>query len=109
MFYLRLKFRWFITNAKYSIQANLAPSAFKSKALPLHLNITHTPPVMTEDDSTVPSASADPGFIGSATLLPSVFSTGSYGWKGNKRVTIEVPNPEGGEGEKLQVMITCVY
>jgi len=35
-----------------------------------------------------------------------VFSTGSYGWKGNKRVTIEVPNPEGGEGEKLQVMIT---
>lgn len=99
----------FITSTKYLIQANIAPSAFKSNALPLHLNITHTPPVITEDDSTVPSASADPGFIGSTTLLPSVFSTGSYGWKGNKRVTIEIPNPEGGENEKLQVMITCVY
>lgn len=97
------------TSTKHLIQANIAPSAFKSNALPLHLNITHTPPVITEDDSTVPSASADPGFIGSTTLLPSVFSTGSYGWKGNKRVTIEVPNPEGGENEKLQVMITCVY
>ena len=92
----------------YVSQASLTPSAFKSKALPLHVNITHTPPVIPEDDSVVPSSDADPGFIASATLLPNVFATGSYGWKGNKRVTIEVPDPEGKEGEKLQVMITYV-
>lgn len=70
------------------------------------MNITHTPPVIPEDDVSVPSASADPGFIGSATLVPSKFATGSYGWKGSKRVSVNMPNPEGGEGEKVQVMIT---
>jgi len=87
-------------------QATMNSSTFKSSALPLHVNITHTPPVITDDDEKVPASSADPGFIGSSTLLPKVFKTGSYGWNGNKRVTIEVDNPEGGDKEKLQVMIT---
>ncbi len=87
-------------------QATMTSSTFKSLALPLHVNITHTPPVITDDDEKVPASSADPGCIGSSTLLPKVFKTGSYGWNGNKRVTIEVDNPEGGDKEKLQVMIT---
>ncbi|THH08710.1 hypothetical protein EW145_g2531 [Phellinidium pouzarii] len=113
---------------KVETRASLAPSAFKSKALPLHVHITHTPPVIGESNGAavdaaadadaedtksktteerVPAASADPGAIGSVTLLPSVFSTGSYGWKGSKRVTIAMPNADGGEGEeKVQVMIT---
>ncbi|KAL5533444.1 hypothetical protein ACEPAF_5220 [Sanghuangporus sanghuang] len=91
---------------KKGARASLAPSAFKSKALPLHVNFTHTPPTIADDDKTVPSTAADPGAIGSVTLIPTEFSTGSYGWKGSKRVTIELPNPDGGEPEKVHVMIS---
>ncbi|KAH9857561.1 hypothetical protein C2E23DRAFT_804815 [Lenzites betulinus] len=87
-------------------QANLGATSFKARALPLHLNITHTPPVLS-DDGAVTLASTDPGFLGSSTLLPSTFATGSYGWKGSKRLTIELQNPEGGEEkEKVHVMLT---
>lgn len=82
----------------------MAASAFKSRALPLHVNLTHTPPAVP-DDTTANVASADPGFIGTTTLVPSTFATGSYGWKGNKRLTIELQNAEG-EKEKVHVMLT---
>jgi hypothetical protein len=88
-------------------QATLSTSAFKSRALPLHVNLTHTPPSISNED-TVPAASADPGFIGSTTLVASSFSTGSYGWKGSKRIVVELENPEGGEKEKVHVMLTYV-
>jgi len=85
-------------------KAGLPASAFKSRALPLHVNITHTPPTI-EDKSE--SAPVDPGSIGSLTLVPASFATGSYGWKGSKRVTIELPDPNSSdEKEKVQVMIT---
>jgi len=74
--------------------------------LPLHVNLTHTPPAITEDDSTTPSHTADPGFLGAITLLPSSFNTGSYGWKGNKRLTIEIDNPDGSGKEKVHVQLT---
>ncbi|KAJ7041207.1 hypothetical protein C8F04DRAFT_1031660 [Mycena alexandri] len=80
-------------------------SAFKSKALPLHVNLTHTPPSIPDAD-TVPAAPLDPGHLGSITLVPSTFTTGSYGWKGNKRLAIELLNPEGGDKEKVTVMLT---
>ncbi|TFL07819.1 hypothetical protein BDV98DRAFT_558518 [Pterulicium gracile] len=80
-------------------------SSFKAKAMPLHVNITHTPPPIV-DENEVSVAAADPGFIGASTLVVSEFSTGSYGWKGSKRVTIELPGAEGEEKEKVQVMIT---
>ncbi|KAI0737923.1 hypothetical protein C8Q80DRAFT_1209245 [Daedaleopsis nitida] len=86
-------------------KANLAASAFKARALPLHINITHTPPVLA-DDATVSVASTDPGFVGTSTLVPSTFTTGSYGWKGSKRFTVELDNPEGGEKEKVHVILT---
>ena len=84
----------------------MGAASFKAKALPLHLNITHTPPVLAEGTTEV--AQTDPGFIGAATLTPATFNTGSYGWKGNKRVTIELENQETGEKEKVQVMMTYV-
>ncbi|KAJ7141882.1 hypothetical protein C8R43DRAFT_1131186 [Mycena crocata] len=80
-------------------------SAFKSKALPLHVNLTHTPPSIPDAD-TVPAAPQDPGHLGGLTLVPTSFNTGSYGWKGNKRLTIELLNPEGGDKEKVTVMLT---
>ncbi|OSD02051.1 hypothetical protein PYCCODRAFT_1435730 [Trametes coccinea BRFM310] len=92
-------------------RANLAASAFKARALPLHVNFTHTPPVLA-DDGTASLAAADPGFIGTTALVPTTFATGSYGWKGTKRVTLELQNPdEGAEGEKekVHVMISCVF
>ncbi|KAI5896278.1 uncharacterized protein SCHCODRAFT_02614432 [Schizophyllum commune H4-8] len=100
---------------------------FKASAMPLHLNITHTPPAISEKPSsggkpaskgkpsskdakdkeeTVSVASTDPGFLGSMTLVPTVFNTGSYGWKGNKRIQVEIMNSETGVKEKVQVQMT---
>jgi hypothetical protein len=75
----------------------------------LHLNITRTPPSLPEDEST-PVAPADPGFVGSVALAATSFSTGSYGWKGSKRIVVELPSADGGENaEKVHVMLTCVF
>ena len=108
---------------------------FKSKALPIHINITHTPPSISSSSTTKPVSKAtkapkddvvndlvggdsaereevsvpkDEGFIGNLTLVPSGFSTGSYGWKGTKRLTVELLGGEEGEEgrEKVQVMLT---
>ncbi|KAF7326851.1 MI domain-containing protein [Mycena venus] len=57
-------------------------SAFKSKALPLHVNLTHTPPSLSDGGHR------------------------SYGWTGTKRLTIELLNAEGGDKEKVNVMLT---
>ncbi|TFY83095.1 hypothetical protein EWM64_g909 [Hericium alpestre] len=89
-----------------NLKAGLGANAFKARALPLHLNLTHTPPSIP-DDETKPAAPTDPGFIGTTALVPTTFTTGSYGWKGSKRLTIELPDPEGGDGkEKVHVMLT---
>ncbi|KAH9934951.1 uncharacterized protein B0H18DRAFT_979124 [Fomitopsis serialis] len=95
-------------------KATMAASQFKNRAMPLHVNITHTPPALPDaagdDKETVTVASQDPGFVGTTTLVPATFATGSYGWKGSKRVTIELQNADGAEGEKekVHVMITWV-
>ncbi|PCH38400.1 hypothetical protein WOLCODRAFT_64606 [Wolfiporia cocos MD-104 SS10] len=94
-------------------KTNLAVSQFKARAMPLHVNITHTPPVLPDaeenkgesETTTVPVASIDPGFIASTTLVPSTFTTGTYGWKGSKRLTIELPNTPNEEGEKEKVHV----
>jgi len=86
-------------------QVAFSANEFKARALPLHINLTHTPPSIPDEES-VPAAPEDPGFIGSTALVATSFATGSYGWKGSKRVMIELPNPDGGEKEKVHVMIT---
>ncbi|CAA7265308.1 unnamed protein product [Cyclocybe aegerita] len=93
---------------------------FKAKALPLHVHLTHTPPSIQKEgavdsegkeEAPPPSdASAeDVGFIGNVTLVPSTFSTGSYGWKGSKRITVELQggeaDAEGGK-EKVTIMLS---
>ncbi|KAI0792785.1 hypothetical protein C8Q75DRAFT_731380 [Abortiporus biennis] len=84
-----------------------ATSSFLAHALPLHVNITHTPPSVPPEGEQGTEKSADPGFIGTTTLLPSTFSTGSYGWKGgNKRITVELLDNESGKTEKVSVMLT---
>jgi len=89
------------------LKANLSAKTFKSQARPLHISITHTPPPVTEDSGEKASSEAtDPGFLAALSLQPSSFSTGTYGWKGSKRVTIEVDNPDTGEKERLQVQLS---
>lgn len=83
----------------------MAASSFLKNALPLTAHVTHTPPSITDGSETVDAASADPGNIGGVKCLPSQFNTKSYGWKGNKRVTMEITN-DAGEKEKVQVQIT---
>ncbi|VDC03907.1 unnamed protein product [Peniophora sp. CBMAI 1063] len=78
-----------------------ATAHFKKHALPLHVNITHTPPPIADDKES--AAVADPGFLGGVSLQPATFATGSYGWKGSKRLQIEL---DGGDGkEKVHVML----
>lgn len=102
---------------RISVQVALSSSDFKAKALPLHLNLTHTPPtVQKENDVEVEVAEAnttagDIGSIGNLTLVPNIFNTGSYGWKGSKHITVELQDGEAGPGggkEKVQVMLTYV-
>lgn len=69
--------------------------------------MTHTPPVSGEENDL--EGPEDLGFLGALALQPSTFTTGSYGWKGSKRLTIELFDPDGEEEEeKVQVMLTCV-
>jgi hypothetical protein len=86
-----------------------AAGSFKTRALPLHVNVTHTPPAIPDKD-TENASTADPGHLGSLALVPSTFSTGSYGWKGTKRFTVELEDPESADGktEKVHVMLTYV-
>jgi hypothetical protein len=83
-------------------QSSMGATAFRSRAQPLHVNITHTQPP-TEIDVT----ESDPGFVGAVSLVSTGFSTGSFGWKGSKRMTIDLPKMEGQEeAEKVHVMLT---
>jgi hypothetical protein len=93
----------------FTFQVAIPPTTFKATALPLHVNVTHTPPTIADSDKEAESTTTvDPGFIGNLTLVPSSFSTGSYGWKGSKRITVELQNSEEDVKEKVQVMLTCV-
>jgi len=88
-------------------KANLSAKTFKSQARPLYINITHTPPpVAGKSGEEAQGESPDLGFVAALSLEPSSFSTGTYGWKGSKRIAIEVNNPDTGEKEKLQVQLT---
>ncbi|TFK69653.1 hypothetical protein BDN72DRAFT_959431 [Pluteus cervinus] len=82
---------------KKAAKAALPASAFKAKAPTLHATISHTAPDGSPND---------PGFLANFALTASSFSTGSYGWKGNKRFTVEISNPEGGEKENVQVQLS---
>jgi len=81
---------------------------FKAHALPLHVHVTHTPPTAEVPGSAAdptPNLSTDPGFVASMTLAPSEFSTGSLGWKGSRRVAVELVNTDGAK-ETVMVMMS---
>ncbi|KAG8687582.1 hypothetical protein FRC11_006960 [Ceratobasidium sp. 423] len=91
------------STGKAKAKAPLSAEDFKSKALPLHVNITRTPPKLDEPKGETAPATSDDGFLASIAMQPTTFQTGSYGWKGSRRMTI--PLPGGAEGETVTVMI----
>jgi hypothetical protein len=68
--------------------------------------VTHTPPSLPEAQAESASLPTDIGQIGTLTLVPTSFKTNSYGWKGSKRITVELQGDDGAEKEKVQVMLT---
>ncbi|OJA21536.1 hypothetical protein AZE42_01797 [Rhizopogon vesiculosus] len=83
-------------------KTSMGATAFRSRAQPLHVNITHTEPPIEID-----AAETDPGFLGAVSLVSTSFTTGSFGWKGSKRMTVDLPKLEGQEeAEKVHVMLT---
>ncbi|KAF9239692.1 hypothetical protein BU15DRAFT_74547 [Melanogaster broomeanus] len=87
------------------LKTSMAASKFKSHAAPLHVNVTSTAPSVSEGQE--PAEPVDPGFLGGTVLAPSSFSTGSFGWKGSKRLVVELPKGEAEVGEKVHVMINA--
>ncbi|KAK2460657.1 hypothetical protein APHAL10511_007127 [Amanita phalloides] len=76
-------------NAKKAKLEMSAPS-FKKRAKPLHV-------VVTQPDN---------GAVEEFDLVPTSFSTGSYGWKGSKRVVVEFPAMVREEKTDVQVTLT---
>ncbi|KAJ1310248.1 hypothetical protein OPQ81_006990 [Rhizoctonia solani] len=90
------------STGKTKAKVPLSADDFKAKALPLHVNLTRTPPKL-DDSKDESSPTSDEGFIASIAMQPTTFQTRSYGWKGSRRMTI--PLPGGAEGETVTVMI----
>jgi len=78
---------------------------FQKCALPLHVHFTHTPPSVATGSSD-PNKAIDAGHLGSVTMLPSTFSTGSHGWKASKPMTIELTDPDTGKKTKVNVQVS---
>ncbi|KNZ78878.1 hypothetical protein J132_09562 [Termitomyces sp. J132] len=86
------------------LQPSISAETFNSAASLLHVNLTHTAP--TNGDPETEVVRVDPGFIGNVSLAPNTFSTGSFGWKGSKRLTVELPSSNRDGNEEVQVMLS---
>jgi hypothetical protein len=71
--------------------------------------VTRTSPAARDDGSASPVPVDDTNLLGAVALRPCSFTTGSYGWKGSKRLAIDLVDPTGGEKKKVQVMLTYVF
>jgi len=97
--------------AKATKRPTLTAEAFKQAAASLQLSLTHTPTsasvpeVNGGESGTGANKSTDSEAIAELSATPTVFSAGSYGWRGQQRVNIELKNPETGEKETVNVTI----
>jgi hypothetical protein len=88
--------------------SQLRCSNLKAHAVPLHVTVTDTPPTARDDNSASPD-SLDQGILGTVALHPCTFTTKSYGWKGSRRLAIDIVHPVSGEKNKVQVMLSYVF
>jgi hypothetical protein len=94
----------------YPTQAGAIPASdFKARAVLLHVAVTRSPPAARDDNNTSPAPVDDTDFLDAVALQPCSFTTGSYGWKGSKRLAIDLVDPASGEKKKVQVMLTYVF
>src|SRR6267142_1363543 len=73
----------------------------------MHVTVTDTPPTARDDNCTSPD-SVDQRILGTVALQPCTFTTRSYGWKGSRRLAIDIADPGSGEKNKVQVMLSYV-
>jgi len=92
-------------DSKAPQKAPLSGDEFQKKALPLHVSLSHTPPsIKNQDEEPI-----DIGHIDNLTLLPTSFKTGNCGWKGNKRIIVELQNGDTGPDGKEKVTVQLTY
>lgn len=91
------------------LKTGLTASAFKSRAAPLHLALSYNPFPGEGETVAVEAGGEEASILSTTTLTPSSFTTGSFGWKGSKRIAVSLKAPgEGGEaeGDTVHIMLT---
>lgn len=91
------------------LKTGLTASAFKSRAAPLHLALSFNPFPGEGETVAVGEGEEQASILTTTTLTASSFSTGSFGWKGSKRIATPLKAPgEGGEAEEdtVHIMLT---
>ncbi|KAI6097920.1 hypothetical protein EV401DRAFT_2082393 [Pisolithus croceorrhizus] len=93
------------------LKTGFTASAFKSRAAPLHLALSYNPfPGEGETVAVEASGGEEASILSTTTLTPSSFTTGSFGWKGSKRIAVSLKAPrEGGEaeGDTVHIMVNA--
>ncbi|OCH90619.1 hypothetical protein OBBRIDRAFT_825808 [Obba rivulosa] len=88
-----------------SSKTHITANTFKSRAPPLHVILTETPPGDNDDDESA-LETTDPGYVAVAELVPCRLSSGTYGWKGAKEFALELKGEEGHKTERVHVVWT---
>ncbi|KAI6038412.1 hypothetical protein EDC04DRAFT_1977532 [Pisolithus marmoratus] len=91
------------------LKTGLTAPAFKSRAPPLHLALSYNPFPEEGETIAVGEGGEQASILTTTTLAPSSFTTGSFGWKGSKRIAVSFKAPgEGGRDEEdtVHVMLT---
>ncbi|KIK15714.1 hypothetical protein PISMIDRAFT_16343 [Pisolithus microcarpus 441] len=92
------------------LKTGLTASAFKSRAAPLHLALSYNPFPGEGETIAVEAGGEEASILSTTTLTPSSFTTGSFGWKGSKRIAVSLKAPgEGGEdeGDTVHIMVNA--
>ncbi|KIO03971.1 hypothetical protein M404DRAFT_26593 [Pisolithus tinctorius Marx 270] len=75
------------------LKTGLTASAFKSRAAPIHLALSFNPFPGEGETVAVGEGEEQASILTTTTLTASSFSTGSFGWKGSKRIAIPLKAP----------------
>ncbi|KAG6331263.1 hypothetical protein ID866_7827 [Astraeus odoratus] len=101
------------TKGTARLKTGLTTTAFKARAPPLHVALSYNQ-FTGEGGEGDTAAAADTSngehaqapILSTTTLAPSSFSTGSFGWKGSKRIVVALKGKDGEREENVHVMLT---
>lgn len=88
------------------LKTGLTTAAFKARATPLHLALSYHPfqgegVAGVAETATTPAGTEQATLLTTSTLMPGSFATGSFGWKGSKRIVVELKAKGQTEGEVI--------